>query len=208
MTASTNTARKPFTSLTAVAMPINQANVDTDQIIPARYLSQPPDAMPPFLFQDARYREDGTPRPEFVMNRSEFKAAEIIVGGRNFACGSSREAAVWVIKGNGFKAVIAPSFGDIFYNNCFQNGILPIRLPEARVNELLRFLMELPGASVTVDLAQQVVTGPDGKADKFEIDPFRKECLLKGIDDIELTLTYADQIAAFEKRSKTAVVEA
>ncbi len=206
MSGADQSGREPFVTVTAVAVPINQANVDTDQIIPARFLSTPPNQMSPYLFQDARYRDDGSPRPEFVMNMPAYKDAQIIVGGRNFACGSSREAAVWVIKGNGYRSVIAPSFGDIFYNNCFQNGVLPIALPEPRVNELLRFLLELPGASITVNLADQTVLGPDGKTDKFVIDPFRKECLLKGIDDIELTLTYAEAISAYEKRSETAVV--
>ena len=193
-----------FTSVTAVAVPINQANIDTDQIIPARYLAHPPEEMPPHLFRDVRYRDDGTPRPEFILNRPEYREARIIVAGRNFACGSSREAAVWVVRGNGFKSVIAPSFGDIFYNNCFQNGILPVRLPEERVNEILRFLLELPGAEISVDLESQTVKGPDGKSDRFEIDPFRKECLAKGIDDIALTLGYEKDIAAFEARTKSA----
>jgi 3-isopropylmalate/(R)-2-methylmalate dehydratase small subunit len=141
-----------------------------------------------------------------VLNRPEYKDAHIIVAGRNFACGSSREMAVWVIKDNGYKAVIAPSFGDIFYNNCFQNGMISVVLPEERVNEILRFLMELPGAEIAIDLEKQTVKGPDGKVDHFDIDPFRKECLLKGIDDIELTLGYLKDIEAFEKKSETAVV--
>jgi 3-isopropylmalate/(R)-2-methylmalate dehydratase small subunit len=199
-----NPKRDSFGSVAAVAVPINQANIDTDQIIPARFLAHPRDEMTQHLFQDVRYRDDGSPRPDFILNRPEYAKAEIIVAGRNFACGSSREMAVWVVKDNGFKSVIAPSFGDIFYNNCFQNGVLPIRLPEQRVNELLRFLLELPGAEISVDLPSQTVKGPDGKTDSFEIDPFRKECLLKGIDDIELTLSYADAIATFEGKSETA----
>ncbi len=198
-------ARKPFTSVAAVAVPINQANVDTDQIIPARFLSLPREKMRPHLFRDVRYNDNGSPKPEFVLNRPEYQGAGIIVAGRNFACGSSREMAVTVIQDNGFQAVIAPSFGDIFFNNCFQNGVLPIMLPEPRVNELLRFLLELPGAAIKVDLESQTVEGPDGKVDRFEIDSFRKECLAKGVDEIALTLSYAADIAAYEKRSGIAM---
>ena len=198
--------RVPFTSLSAVALPISQANVDTDQIIPARYLSLPRDEMRPHAFRDQRYNDNGTPKPEFVMNRSEYAGAGIIVAGRNFACGSSREMAVTVLVDNGFRSFIAPSFGDIFFNNCFQNGVLPIALPEERVNQLLRFLLELPGAQMNVDLPSQTVKGPDGQTDTFAIDGFRKECLLKGVDEISMTLGYAADIAAFEGRSVTARV--
>ncbi|MEZ5817473.1 MAG: 3-isopropylmalate dehydratase small subunit [Hyphomicrobiaceae bacterium] len=206
MTQETVPARVPFTSVTAVAVPINQANVDTDQIIPGRFLSLPRQQMVPHLFRDQRYNDNGSPKPEFVLNRPEYKDAGIVVAGRNFACGSSREMAVTVLVDNGFKAFIAPSFGDIFFNNCFQNGVLPIVLPEARVNELLRFLLELPGATITVDLPSQTVQGPDGKADHFEIDPFRKDCLLRGIDEITMTLDYEADIKAFEARSEMARV--
>lgn len=199
-------ARVPFSSITAVAVPIAQANVDTDQIIPARFLSLPRDEMKPYAFRDQRFNDNGTPKPEFVMNRPEYASAGIIVAGRNFACGSSREMAVTVLVDNGFRSFIAPSFGDIFFNNCFQNGVLPIMLPEPRINELLRFLMELPGAEITVDLPTQTVKGPDGKTDTFAIDSFRKDCLLRGVDEITMTLGHAADIAAFEARSVTARV--
>jgi 3-isopropylmalate/(R)-2-methylmalate dehydratase small subunit len=150
-----------------------------------------------------RLNADGSPKPDFVLNRPEFKNARAIVAERNFACGSSRENAVTSMLDNGFKVFIAPSFGDIFFNNCFQNGCLPIVLPEQRVNELLRFLLELPGAEVAVDLDAQTVTGPDGQVDKFDVDPFRKECLLKGLDDVTLTLGYAKDIAVFEAKQKS-----
>jgi 3-isopropylmalate/(R)-2-methylmalate dehydratase small subunit len=195
-------ARVPFTAVTAVAVPINQANVDTDQIIPARFLALPREEMAPHLLRDVRYTDSGAPRPEFVLNRPEYKGAGIMVAARNFACGSSREMAVTVIKDNGFSCVIAPTFGDIFYNNCFQNGVLPVTLPEARVGELLRFLLELPGACITVDLRSQTVQGPDGRTDAFEIDSFRKDCLLTGQDDITLTLGHEREIAAFEARRR------
>lgn len=206
MTQETVPARVPFTSVTAVAAPISQANVDTDQIIPGRYLSLPRQQMVPHLFRDQRYNDNGSPKPEFVLNRPEFASAAILVAGRNFACGSSREMAVTVLVDNGFRAFVAPSFGDIFFNNCFQNGVLPIVLPETRVNELLRFLMELPGAQMTVDLPSQIVKGPDGKTDSFTIDPFRKDCLLRGIDEISMTMGYEAAIKAFEADSITAHV--
>jgi 3-isopropylmalate/(R)-2-methylmalate dehydratase small subunit len=194
-----------FTSVSGIAVPFAQANVDTDQIIPARFLSLPREEMKPHLFRDVRYFENGEPRPDFILNRPEYRGAEILVAGRNFACGSSREMAVTVIQDAGFKVVIAPSFGDIFYNNCFQNGVLPFTLPETRVDELMRFLLELPGAKIDVDLASQTVRGPDQKMDRFEIDSFRKDCLLTGRDDISLTLTHEAEIAAFEKRHKAEV---
>jgi len=199
-------ARVPFKSVSAVAVPISQANVDTDQIIPGRFLSLPRQTMVPHLFRDQRYNDNGTPKPEFVLNRPEYANAGILVAGRNFACGSSREMAVTVLVDNGFRAFIAPSFGDIFFNNCFQNGVLPIILPESRVNELLRFLLELPGAEITVDLPSQTVKGPDGKTDHFTIDPFRKDCLLRGVDEISMTLGYEADIEAFESQSITARV--
>ncbi len=200
MTTKMQIGRTPFKNVTAVAVPINQQNVDTDQIIPARYLAHDRDKMAPYLFYDVRYNDNGTPKPDFIMNKAEYKDAEIVVAARNFACGSSREMAVTVLKDNGYKSVIAPTFGDIFFSNCFQNGVLPVMLPEPRVTELLRFLLELPGAKITVDLPSQTVTGPDGKIDRFEIDSFRKDCLLQGIDEIAMTLGYEAQIKAFEAR--------
>jgi 3-isopropylmalate/(R)-2-methylmalate dehydratase small subunit len=193
----------PFTTFRAVAVPMPTANIDTDQIIPARYLAKPRAEQKDGMFRDLRLNADGSPKPDFVLNRPEFKNARAIVAERNFACGSSRENAVTSMLDNGFKVFIAPSFGDIFFNNCFQNGCLPIVLPEQRVNELLRFLLELPGAEVAVDLDAQTVTGPDGQVDKFDVDPFRKECLLKGLDDVTLTLGYAKDIAVFEAKQKS-----
>ena len=192
----------PFTTLKAVAAPMPIANIDTDQIIPARYLSKPRSEQKDGMFRDMRFTRDGQARPEFVLNQQPYAKARIIVAERNFACGSSRENAVTSMLDNGFKAFIAPSFGDIFFNNCFQNGCLPIVLPEARVSELLRFLLELPGAEISVDLAAQTVTGPDGKVETFDVDPFRKECLLQGLDDVTLTLQFDGEIAAFEARHK------
>jgi 3-isopropylmalate/(R)-2-methylmalate dehydratase small subunit len=194
---------EPFTTLTAVAIPIDQPNLDTDQIIPARFLGKPRDMQVAALFNDLRYDPEGRPRPDFVMNQKEFSDAKIVVAERNFACGSSRENAVTVMLDNGLRAFIAPSFGDIFFNNCFQNGALPIRLDAARVSAIRAALRAKPGSQITIDLENQTVTGPDGKTDRFEIDSFRKECLLKGVDEVNLTLGYEADIARFEQRQRT-----
>lgn len=193
---------QPFVPVSAVAVPIVQANVDTDQIIPARFLSLPREELAPYLFRDVRYNDDGSPKPDFILNKPAYAGAEVLVAARNFGCGSSREMAVYVIQDAGFKAVIAPSMGDIFYNNCFQNGVLPVLLAEPRVDEIMRFLLELPGARIDLDLAAQTVKGPDGKVDRFEIDAFRKECLLTGQDDISLTLGHDAEIRAYEQRMR------
>jgi len=193
---------EPFTTLTAVAIPIDQPNLDTDQIIPARFLGKPRDMQVAAIFNDLRYDPEGRPRPDFVMNQKEFADAKIVVAERNFACGSSRENAVTVMLDNGLRAFIAPSFGDIFFNNCFQNGALPIRLDAARVAAIRAALRAKPGSKITIDLANQTVTGADGKTDSFEIDSFRKECLLKGVDEVNLTLSYEADIARFEQRQR------
>jgi 3-isopropylmalate/(R)-2-methylmalate dehydratase small subunit len=194
---------EPFTTLTAVAIPIDQPNLDTDQIIPARFLGKPRDMQVSAVFNDLRYDPEGRPRPDFVMNQKAFADAKIVVAERNFACGSSRENAVTVMLDNGLRAFIAPSFGDIFFNNCFQNGALPIRLDAARVAAIRAVLHAKPGSKITIDLANQTVTGPDGKADRFEIDSFRKDCLLKGVDEVNLTLSYEADIARFEQRQRS-----
>jgi len=189
---------EPFTKLTAVAVPIDQANVDTDQIIPARYLGRSREQQVEGFFHDMRLDPNGRPREGVTLNNPAYKGAQIIVGNHNFACGSSRENAVTTMIDNGFQAFVAPSFGDIFFNNCFQNGALPIRLPVERVARLRVILHELPGATLAIDLATQTVVGPDGQTDKFDIDSFRKDMLLKGTDSIDFTLGYAQDIARFE----------
>jgi 3-isopropylmalate/(R)-2-methylmalate dehydratase small subunit len=190
---------EPFSKITAVAVPMNQANIDTDQVIPARFLKRPrDDRYHSYLFHDLRFDEAGTENPDFIMNQVPWRNAGILVVDRNFGCGSSREAAVYALLASGFRAVIAPSFGDIFYNNSFKNGFLPVRMEAAEVASLRRQLWERPGAEITVDLETQTVIGPDGKTSFFEIDPFRKHCLLKGLDDIQFTLEFQNQIAAFE----------
>ena len=194
---------EPFTTFTAVAVPIDQPNIDTDQIIPARFLGKPRTDRVAAAFHDMRRTPDGALRPELTLNQPAYKDARIIVADRNFACGSSREHAVTVLQDNGFRGFIATSFADIFYNNCFQNGVLPVVLPAERVAELRALLHKTPGATITLDLERQSVTGPDGKVDRFEIDSFRKDCLLKGQDDVSLTLGYEKDIAAFEARQKS-----
>ena len=191
-----------FTTLTATAVPIDQANVDTDQIIPARFLGHPREQQVDAMFHDMRYDANQQRRDDFVLNQPAYADAKIIVADRNFACGSSRENAVTVMVDNGFRAFIAPSFGDIFFTNCFQNGVLPIRVPAERVDALRAALRAAPGSRITVDLANQQVVGPDGQVDAFEIDAFRKDCLLQGLDEISLTLSHESDIARFEANQR------
>ena len=189
---------QPFTTLTAVAVPLDLVNVDTDRIIPARFLRQPRSAgYERFLFHDLREQD-----PQFVLDRPAYRGAQILVAAENFGCGSSREGAVWALAGTGLRAWIAPSFGDIFLENSFKNGVLALVLPAPRVESLRAALSKQPGATLTIDLAAQTVTGPDGTVDRFEIDPFRKECLLAGIDEIDLTRRHEGEIAAYEARRK------
>ena len=189
---------EPFVKLTAVAVPIDQPNVDTDQIIPARYLGRSREQQVEGFFHDMRLDANDRPREGVTLNNPAYKGAKIIVANHNFACGSSRENAVTTMVDNGYRAFVAPSFGDIFFNNCFQNGALPIRLPAERVARLRVILRELPGATLAIDLAAQTVVGPDGQTDKFDIDSFRKDMLLKGTDSIDFTLGYEKDIARFE----------
>ena len=190
-----------FTTLKGIAAPLNMINVDTDMIIPKQYLKTiKRTGLGAALFAEMRYDEQGRPKADFVLNRPEYKGASILVAGQNFGCGSSREHAPWALLDFGIRCIIAPAFADIFFNNTFKNGILPVILPEKRVNEIMRFLLELPGAEITVDLPGQTVTGPDGKVDKFEVDSFRKHCLINGLDDIGLTLQKDAAIASYETR--------
>jgi 3-isopropylmalate/(R)-2-methylmalate dehydratase small subunit len=190
-----------FRHLDAVAVPLPQPNIDTDRIIPARFLSRPRDVNHGrFLFHDARRLPDGKQDPEFPLHRPGWQPARIVVAGRNFACGSSRESAVWALFDAGFRCAIAPSFGDIFRTNGTKNGLLPVVLPADVVEAILAQLEAEPGARIAVDLPSQTVTAPDGSVHAFEIDPFAKHCLLEGLDDFGLTATYEDDIAAFERR--------
>lgn len=190
---------EPFEQLTATAVPLRAENVDTDQIIPARYLTAVTKAgMGDGLFSAWRYNADGSPKGDFVLNQPEFKGAEILVAGRNFGSGSSREHAVWALTEYGFRCVITPGFADIFFNNSLKNALLPVTLPEQTVNMLLDLVEEEPDTKISVDLVQQTVTLPDGQKLGFEIDPFRKMCLLEGLDDLGYLLSKDEAIAAHE----------
>jgi 3-isopropylmalate/(R)-2-methylmalate dehydratase small subunit len=190
---------QPFTTHTGLVAPMDRANVDTDQIIPKQFLKRiERTGYGPFLFFDWRYFDDGkTPRPEFELNRPEVQGASILLARRNFGCGSSREHAVWAIENYGFKAVIAPSFADIFYNNCFKNGVLPIKLSEEQVEDLFQRASK-PGYKLTIDLNACRITDAQGLSLSFTVDESRRHCLLNGLDDIALTLQHADKIAAYE----------
>ena len=189
-----------FTVLNGVAAPLKQINVDTDKIIPKQYLKTiKRTGLGKGLFAEMRYRDDGSENPDFVLNKSAYRNAKILVAGDNFGCGSSREHAPWALLDFGIRCVISTSFADIFYNNCFQNGILPIRVAQDDLDKLFDDAERGANATLTVDLAAQEIRGPDGGTIKFEIDPFRKHCLLNGLDDIGLTMEKAPKIKTFEK---------
>lgn len=191
---------EPFVVLEATAAPLDKSNVDTDQILPARYLRRPrTEGYQTFLFRDLRFREDGSEIAEFVLNQPPYRAARILVGDRNFGGGSSREQAPWSLTDYGIRCVIAADFGDIFYLNAIKSGLLPVALDIADCLRLREQLHAQPGASLRIDLPAQTVTGPDGRVHGFQIDAFRKRCLLEGLDDIGLTLQYEPQIGAFEQ---------
>ena len=191
---------EPFNRMAGVVMPMNRVNVDTDQIIPKQFLKRVErTGFGEFLFFNWRYNDDGTLNPDFVLNRPGYEGAEIIVAGRNFGSGSSREHAPWALGQYGFKVVIAPSFADIFHNNCFQNGLLPIVLPEETVQQIIENAERDPGYRLHVDLESQRVWDDDEQvAAEFSVEPFRRHCLLNGLDDIGLTLEHDDDIATFE----------
>ena len=192
-----------FTTLTGVAAPLPMINVDTDKIIPKQYLKTiERTGLGKALFDELRYNADGSEKSDFVLNQPAYRKAEILVAGENFGCGSSREHAPWALLDFGIRAVIAPSFADIFYNNCFKNGILPIALPADIVAQLMDDARKGSNARLTIDLASQTITRPDGQTVHFEIDQFRKQCLLDGLDDIGLTLKKEPSIAKFEDRRK------
>ena len=191
---------KPFTTLTGLVAPLEALNVDTDQIIPKQVLKRiARTGYEDALFYDWRYLDDGTtPNPDFEMNAPRYQGASILLTKNNFGCGSSREHAPWALDNYGFRCLLAPSFADIFYNNCFNNGILPIRLPEAVIELLFREVRAQEGYSLTVDLPAQTITRPNGETIAFELDPFLKERLLNGWDQIALTLRHEDKIRAYE----------
>ncbi|MEM7778544.1 MAG: 3-isopropylmalate dehydratase small subunit [Pseudomonadota bacterium] len=190
-----------FVTLTGIAAPLPLINVDTDMIIPKQFLKTiKRSGLGKNLFDEMRYDDDGAEIPDFVLNRPAYRNAEILVAGDNFGCGSSREHAPWALLDFGIRCVIAPSFADIFYNNCFKNGILPIALPQEDVDKLMDDAERGANATITVDLEKQLIEGPDGGAISFEVDAFKKHCLLNGLDDIGLTMEKAAAIDAFEAK--------
>ena len=202
----------PFTQLHGLVAPLDRANVDTDAIIPKQFLkSIKRSGFGPNLFDEWRYLDVGEPgqdcggrplNPEFVLNQARYQGAQFLLARENFGCGSSREHAPWALQDYGFRAIIAPSFADIFYNNCFKNGLLPIVLPAETVDRLFAETLASQGYALDVDLARQTVVLPDGSAFTFAVDEFRKYCLLNGLDDIGLTLQKVDKIRAYEMRRR------
>ena len=197
---------EPFTTLTGLVAPLDRTNVNTDEITPARFLKTiRRTGFGNTLFANWRYLNDGTLNPDFVLNQPRYQGASILVSGDNFGCGSSREHAPWAIREYGFRCIIAPSFADIFYNNCFNNGILPVTFDEATVEELMTEVEATEGYTLTIDLAAQTVTMPSGRVLHFNIDGLRKSALLQGLDNIGWTLSHNDEIAAYEQRRKQEV---
>jgi 3-isopropylmalate/(R)-2-methylmalate dehydratase small subunit len=191
-----------FTVLTGVAAPLEIDNIDTDMIVPKQYLKTiKRTGLGAGLFAEMRYNDDGSPNPDFVLNKPAYRNAKILVAGDNFGCGSSREHAPWALLDFGIRCVISTDFADIFYNNCFKNGILPVRVSPEDLPNLMDDAQRGANATLTIDLGNQEIRGPDGGTVKFEIDPFRKHCLMEGLDDIGLTLVEAPAIDSFEKKS-------
>jgi 3-isopropylmalate/(R)-2-methylmalate dehydratase small subunit len=196
---------KSFRQHTGLVAPLDRANVDTDQIIPKQFLKRiERTGFGEFLFFDWRYQADGTPNPEFILNEPRYQGASILVAGKNFGCGSSREHAPWALAEYGFRAIIATSFADIFANNCFKNGMLPVVLDEATVEEITRRTLNTQGYKLTIDLEQQTVSDESGLSAKFSVSEFQRYCLLEGLDDIALTLRHEDAISAYESKSTSA----
>ncbi|OQW33732.1 MAG: 3-isopropylmalate dehydratase [Nitrospira sp. SG-bin1] len=194
---------EPFTTLTGLVAPLDRVNVDTDQVIPKQFLKTiKRTGLREGLFYDWRKRSDGSPDPSFFLNQPRYQGASILVTRDNFGCGSSREHAPWALLDQGFRCLIAPSFADIFYNNCFQNGILPVVLQAGEVAALLKEVLDTVGYQLTVDLGRQTVTTPKEAVYRFEIDPFRKDCLYRGLDSIGLTLQHEGAIKSYEVRRK------
>jgi 3-isopropylmalate/(R)-2-methylmalate dehydratase small subunit len=193
-----------FEKLTSVAAPMDMINIDTDMVIPKQFLKTiKRSGLGKHLFAEMRYDDDGNEVADFVLNQPAYRNAQILVAGDNFGCGSSREHAPWAILDFGIKCVISTSFADIFYNNCFKNGILPIKVSKEELAELMDDARRGANATLTVDLESQTITGPDGGEIKFELDPFKKKCLLEGLDDVGLTMQNGEKIDSFEKEKET-----
>jgi 3-isopropylmalate/(R)-2-methylmalate dehydratase small subunit len=198
---------QPFIKHTGLVAPLDRVNVDTDQMVPKQFLKLiTREGYGRFLFYDWRFLDGEKPNPDFVLNQPRYKGASILLARVNFGCGSSREHAPWAILDYGFRAIIATSYADIFYNNCFKNGIMPVTLPDAEVDDLFRRTGQNEGYRLTVDLETQTVTDESGLKIPFDLDPFRRECLLKGLDDISLSLRFEDRITAYEKAHPQSVV--
>ena len=194
---------QPFRKHQGLVAPLYRANVDTDQIIPKQFLKRiERTGFGQFLFFDWRFSEDGRLNPEFEMNGERYRGSSILAARANFGCGSSREHAPWALQDYGFRCIVAPSFADIFYSNCFKNGMLPICLSEVQVEEIFQRVRKTPGYELSVDLEQKRVSSQDGLNYKFEVDEFRRYCLLNGLDDIGLTLEQEDKIRAYEARTQ------
>ena len=194
-----------FTTLTGIAAHLPMINVDTDMIIPKQYLKTiKRTGLGSGLFAELRYDEAGNAQPDFVLHQAPYTDAKILIAGENFGCGSSREHAPWALLDFGFRCIIAPSFADIFYNNCFKNGILPIVLPQEEIDKLIDDAARGDNARLTIDLEAQEISGPDGGKISFDVDPHRKRCLIEGLDDISLTMEKAEHISSFEQKSGTA----
>jgi len=203
-----------FAQLDGLVVPLDRANVDTDAIIPKQFLkSVKRSGFGPNAFDEWRYLDHGEPgmdnskrqvNPDFVLNQPRYQGAQILLARENFGCGSSREHAPWALEDYGFRAIIAPSFADIFFNNCFKNGLLPIRLAAEQVDALFKAVEAAPGYRLKIDLERQSITAPDGTVYQFEVEAFRKHCLLNGLDDIGLTLQHVGEIAAFEAKHRAA----
>jgi 3-isopropylmalate/(R)-2-methylmalate dehydratase small subunit len=192
----------PFTKHTGMVAPMDRVNVDTDQMVPKQFLKAlTRQGFGRILFYDWRYLPAEKPNPQFILNQPRYKGASVLLGRANFGCGSSREHAPWAILDYGFRAILAPSYADIFYNNSFKNGLLPVTLTNEQMDELFKRTEENEGYRVTVDLEQQIVTDDKGLHCSFTVDPFRRECLLKGLDDIGLTLVHEPEITAYEKKN-------
>lgn len=192
---------EPFTRLSAVAAPLDMSNVDTDKLLPSRFFRKARgNGLQQYLLHDIRFDADGKEKPDFVLHQAPYRNARILVTGPNFGSGSAREGAVYVVVDYGFRAVIAPSFGDIYAGNMLQNGLLPVVLPEAVCESLRAQLREKPGAQITIDLEAQTVSAPDAASHRFDIDPGAKERLVRGLDDIDLILQYLPAIESFEQR--------
>ena len=191
---------RAFTKHTGLVVPMDRSNVDTDQIIPKQFLKRiERSGFGQFLFFDWRFFDDGSENPEFELNWPQYRGASILLARRNFGCGSSREHAPWALEDYGFRVLIAPSFADIFYNNCFKNGLLPVRLDEQAVDDLFARTTRHPGYQLAVNLESRTISDEHGLSLSFEVDEFRRQCLLGGLDDVALTLEQEDKIAAYEK---------